>query len=320
MQRKARWGILSTAHINRRLIPEIHASSRGELLAVASRSPDQAQAYASQWEIPRSYGSYLELLADPDIDLVYISLPNDLHAQWTIRALEAGKHVLCEKPLCLTLEELMRIRNACERTGKVAMEAFMYVHHPQMETFRKVLAENTIGAVVAMHSEFAATFSRDAGNYRLDPRRGGGALWDVGVYPVSFFLGFDDSEVELVTGKAHIVNGIDLSFWGRMDFASGVSGQFFASFESEYSTRTAILGTHGRLDITHPFNATDDCQAWLTRAGATEALPLPKASLYACEIEQMHDVLFEQAQPLFSLNESQRVLGHILDLRASAGL
>src|SRR5437773_1211272 len=127
---RLRWGLLSTARINYRVIPAIREGMRSELTAVASRTLDRAQAYATEWKIPRALGSYEALLDDPDVDVVYISLPNSLHGEWTVRALEAGKDVLCEKPLALSLEEVDRIQAAATRASRVVAEAFMYRHHP----------------------------------------------------------------------------------------------------------------------------------------------------------------------------------------------
>ena len=127
---RLRWGLLSTARINRALIPAIRGAARSELTTVASRTLERARDYAREWQIPRALGSYAALLHDPDIDVVYNSLPNHLHVEWTARALEAGKHVLCEKPLALSVEDVDRIADACQRTGKTAAEAFMYRHHP----------------------------------------------------------------------------------------------------------------------------------------------------------------------------------------------
>lgn len=315
-----RWGILSTARINRRLIPELQASSRCTLDAVASRDMNQAQAYAHQWRIPHAYGNYDALLADPAIDVVYLSLPNDLHAQWTIRALKAGKHVLCEKPLCLRMSELEAIALASEETGKTVTEAFMYRHHPQTALFRQLIQSGEIGEVIALYSEFTSTFTRPPDNYRMSAARGGGALWDIGVYPVSFFRYLMADPITAVSGKAQIVQQIDMRFWGQLHFASGITGQFFVSFDSVYSTRTSVMGTRGRLDITHPYNAVDECKAVLTRGEKTAELSIPRASLYAGEVENMNDIALGLGTALVSLEESMRVLEVILALRSEAGL
>ncbi len=142
---KLKWGLLSTAHINRALIPVLQASKRNELAAVASRSQSTADAYAGEWRIPRAHGSYEALLADPEIDVIYNSLPNHLHAEWTIKALQAGKHVLCEKPMALTVDELNRMEAASKHSGKVLAEAFMYRHHPQTLKVKELVDSGALG-------------------------------------------------------------------------------------------------------------------------------------------------------------------------------
>jgi len=319
MKKPVQWGILSTARINRRLIPVLHSSERCELRGVASRDRDRGIVYAAEWKIPKVYPGYEMLLADPAIEVVYIPLPNDLHTVWVIRALEAGKHVLCEKPLCLTTHEFEEIRQACGRTGKSVMEAFMYRHHPQTALFRQIVDDGQIGTVRAMYSEFTAIYNRPNDNYRMDAERGGGALWDIGVYPISFFLLLDQSPIIRTAGSVSMIQGIDMSVWGTLSFASGVTGQFFASFESEYSTRTSIMGTGGRLDITHPFNGTDACRAWLTINGERSELDLPKDSLYAGEVENMNDIAMGASVPRVTLEDSRRVLDAVLKIRQQTG-
>jgi predicted dehydrogenase len=151
---KVRWGLLSTAHINRRLIPAIRASQRGDLVAVASRTPESAETYAQEWEIPTAFGSYEEMLASDTIDAVYIGLPNHLHAEWTIRALYNGLHVLCEKPFTLSLKEMDDVILTARETGKVVAEAFMYRHHPQMKIVDDWIREGRLGEINTVHGIF----------------------------------------------------------------------------------------------------------------------------------------------------------------------
>ena len=157
--RKLRWGLLSTARINRAVIPPIRGSVRSKLSAVASRDLSKAQAYAAEWHIPQAYGAYEELLADENIDAIYNSLPNHLHAEWSIRAAEAGKHVLCEKPLALSVEEVDRITAAARNHGVVIAEAFMYKHHPQTLKVLELIGQGVIGDVLLIKGAF--TFKLD---------------------------------------------------------------------------------------------------------------------------------------------------------------
>ncbi|MBN1485397.1 MAG: Gfo/Idh/MocA family oxidoreductase, partial [Chloroflexia bacterium] len=166
------WGLLSTAPINRHLIPAIRAAGRAELLAVASRRLDTAKNYAAEWDIPRAYGSYEALLADPDVDVVYVSLPHSLHAEWTVRAARAGKHVLCEKPLALTVADCERIEAAVREAGVVAAEALMYLYHPLLYQVRQRVREGIVGEVHLVRGSFCFYLSRPHST-RRQPELGG---------------------------------------------------------------------------------------------------------------------------------------------------
>jgi D-xylose 1-dehydrogenase (NADP+, D-xylono-1,5-lactone-forming) len=179
-----KWGIVSTADINRKVIPGAHASEKVELLAVASRDQKRADAYAREWEIPRAYGSYEALLADPDVEAVYISLPNTMHVEWSIKALEAGKHVLCEKPFTRHPEEVDTAFDAAERTGRLLSEAFMYRHNPQTKKLAELVQGGAIGELRLVRSAFSYSLY-DHENIRLRTDVEGGALMDVGCYCVS---------------------------------------------------------------------------------------------------------------------------------------
>src|SRR4051794_14578680 len=216
-----RWGILSTAHINRLVIPPAKASDKVDLIAVASRDDLRARAYAQEWGIERSYGSYEALLADPDVEAVYISLPNSLHCPWSIRALEAGKHVLCEKPLSRRTAEVEEAFAVAERTGRILMEAFMYRHNPQTRELERLVADGAIGRLRLVRAAFSFTM-RDPENVRMLPDVDGGGLMDVGCYCVSgcrLLAG----EPEHVYGEQVVgPTGVDVVFAGTMRFADGV--------------------------------------------------------------------------------------------------
>src|SRR5712664_1887152 len=195
-----RWGIISTANINRKVIPGAHASPKVELVAVASRDQARADQYAKTWEIPHAYGSYDALLADPEVEAVYISLPNSMHCEWSIKALEAGKHVLCEKPLSRHLSEVEAAFDAADRAGKLLSEAFMYRHNPQTKRAKQLVDEGAIGELRLIRSAFSySLYDRD--NIRLRTTLDGGALMDVGCYAVSGSRLFG-GEPEKVYGEA----------------------------------------------------------------------------------------------------------------------
>jgi len=302
------WGILSTAHINRRVIPAIRHSGRGQLLAVASRDLDKAREYADQWHIPHAYGSYDDLLANDSIHIVYISLPNHLHTEWIIKALASGKHVLCEKPMCMTMAELDRVEQAIKKSGLFVMEGFMHLHHPQTHLWKSILDAGTLGEIQMITSSFAATLDRPEDNYRWDVDAGGGALWDVGVYPISlmqFLLGEVPSRVMSIMD---IVNGIDVTTSGMLQFSESRTGYFFVSFQSDFSTDTCIHGTKGQLMISHPYTNVDACQAFIRSGNKTERVEVPREYLYAGEVENMHDMILSGTPSRVPMSFSKNVL------------
>src|SRR4029077_3939140 len=220
-----KWGLVSTADINRKVIPGAHASDKVELLAVASREQARADAYAREWEIPRAYGSYEALLADPDVEAVYISLPNTLHVEWSIKALEAGKHVLCEKPFTRHPEEVDAAFDVAARADRLLSEAFMYRHNPQTKKLAELVADGAIGELRLIRSAFSYSLY-DSENIRLRTDLEGGALMDVGCYCVSGsrLLG---GEPEKAYGEAWFgPSGTDWVFGGTLRFPGDVLGLF----------------------------------------------------------------------------------------------
>jgi predicted dehydrogenase len=318
MTEPLRWGLLSTAKINAALFKPLAKSRRNTLFAVGSRSPETAEAYAAQHGIPRAHGSYEALLADPEVDVIYNSLPNHLHAEWTIKALEAGKHVLCEKPLALSLDEVDAMTAAAQRTGRVLAEAFMYRTHPQTLKVRELIEDDAIGQVLLVKGAFTFTFNRP-GNYRLDPAFGGGALWDVGCYPVSYartMLGLEPLEVFgwQVTGES----GIDEFFSGQMRFPGGILAQFDCGFRGPFRAAIEIVGEAGSLSIPQPFHAGKKAKIFLQRGGETETIKIDGQNLYLGEVEDMADAILLGKPPQVSLADSRANIAALLGLYKSA--
>ena len=254
-----RWGILSTADIARRkVIPGLRRAARSEVVAIASRDAAAARRVAGELAIPRAHGSYEALLADPEVDAVYIPLPNHLHAAWTIAAAGAGKHVLCEKPLAMTAADAGRMVAACDEAGVVLMEAFMYRHHPTWVAARRLLAEGRIGRLVAVSSWFGY-FNDDPANIRNIVEAGGGALYDIGCYSVNLSRMLFGGEPDRVLGAVHRddVSGTDTVTAGILEFRHGVA-VFGCSTRTEDDQRVDIYGTTGRISIDIPFNIPPD--------------------------------------------------------------
>ncbi len=308
-----RWGLLSTARINRRLIPAIRASARGQLVAVASRKPETAAAYARGWNIPHHFGSYEAMLNSDAVDAVYISLPNHLHCEWTIRALEAGKHVLCEKPLALTLAEVDRMAAAAQAHNRILAEAFMYLHLPQTKLAQAWVREGRLGEITLVRGYFSFRISDRPHNIRLDPDKGGGSLWDIGVYPISFAQFMLGMLPQQVWGRAQIGDtGVDEVFAGQMHYASGAVAQIGCSFRVPFYTMAEIIGTEGRLVFNRPFiPGYDDIpieMAWYPAEGEPQILTFPAENWYLAEVEDMHAAILDGKPPHVSLAASR---GHV---------
>jgi predicted dehydrogenase len=312
------WGFLSTARINRALIPPLQFSKRNELIAVASRSQDTADAYAKEQRIPRAYGSYESMLADPDVDVIYNSLPNHLHAEWTIKAVEAGKHVLCEKPLALSVDEVDAIRDAARRHGRVVTEAFMYRHHPQTLRVVEIVKSGSLGILRLIRGSFSFLLTRE-GDVRLNPDWGGGSIWDVGCYPISYsrmVLGGEPLEVFgwQVTGET----GVDMTFIGQLRFADDILAQFDSSFVVPFHSFMEIVGSEGTLNIPKPFKPGVDERIYLTRGDRTETIKLKGQDLYLGEVEDMADAVLLGREPLVALDDSRANIAVIRALFESA--
>ncbi len=317
-QRPLNWGILSTARINRALIPPLNASKRTCLLAAASRSESTAQAYAREWNIPRAHGSYESLLADSDIDVIYNPLPNHLHAEWTIKAMRAGKHVLCEKPLALSLAEVDAMIAASKETGKVLAEAFMYRHHPQTLKVKELVEGGALGKLQLIKGAFTYTFTRE-GNFRGIKEMGGGSIWDVGCYPISYARMIVGAEPAEVFGwQVEGPDGSDMSFVGQMRFGNGVDTQFDSGFQSPLRSFIEIVGSDASLNIPVPFKPGLKSQFILRRGNKVETIHVKGQELYMGEVDDMCDAILLGKPPRISLADSRANVAAILALLESA--
>jgi predicted dehydrogenase len=334
-EKKACWGLLSTARINERLIPALRASGRSELLAVASRSTGRAQAYAKQWDIPHAYGTYQQMLADPAINVIYLSLPNHLHVEWAIKCAEAGKHVLCEKPIAITTEEVTRMAQAAEKNGVIIQEAAMTCFHPQTRYLRELVAKRTIGEVRLIRGVFTFTLE-NPGDIRLDANMGGGSLWDLGSYCVSFARTVLQTEpIEVSAYQVSGDTGVDLSFSAQMQFPTGTLVQFFSSFQSFAHIEADFLGTEGRIyaDIPWANHIGASANVQVTRSGNPEETSTFSDSMeghtidtktyenmnaYQCEIDSMVESVLNGTEPVISLADSWKNVSTIVALHESA--
>lgn len=323
---KVRWGLLSTANINRRLIPAIRASQRGELVAVASRKEESADAYAQKWEIPHAFGSYEAMLDSGQVDAVYISLPNHMHAEWTIRALRSGVHVLCEKPIALSLSDVDAMAAAAQETGRALAEAFMYRHHRQIKTAGEWVRSGRLGDVTVVRSVFNFDIhggAKGLDNVRLAPDKGGGSLWDVGCYPVSlaqFLLG--EAPQSVLGAQVLGQTGVDELFCGQLHYRGGRVAQISSALRTPFFMAAEVIGTAGRLHMDRPFLPGVDgkpyCLTFFPAQGEPEPIPVDDAYLYNGEVEDMHDAILDGKPPYLTLAETRDHVRTILALYQSA--
>jgi predicted dehydrogenase len=292
--KKVRWGILSTARIGReKVIPAMQAGRLCEVVAIASRNKEQGKLVADQLKIPVVYDSYEKLLNDPGIDAVYIPLPNHLHVEWSIKSLQAGKHVLCEKPIGLSLGEVKQLGQAAEQNPELKiMEAFMYRFHPQWQTAKKMVNEGTIGELKTIQSIFSY-YNTDPSNIRNQKEMGGGGMMDIGCYCISLARFIFGEEPGWVSGNVEYdpVLQTDRMASGILDFSTGTS-TFTCSTQLVPYQRVNILGTKARIEIEIPFNAPTDKPTliWLHSKDGTEEIGFATANQYTIQCD-----LFSQA-------------------------
>ena len=284
------WGVLGTSNFARnKMIPALKQSEYTHVTAIASRSAAKAAAVAAQLGIAKAYGSYQELLADKDIDIVYNPLPNHLHVPWSILALEAGKHVLCEKPIALSVAEAEQLLEVAERHRDLKiMEAFMYRMHPQWTRAKQIVDEGGIGELRTIHS-FFSYFNADGGNIRNQPEAGGGSLMDIGCYNISLsrFL-FDDEPSRVLGAVQHDPRfQTDRLVSAILEFSNGTA-TFTCSTQLVLHQRVNILGTTGRVEIEIPFNAPPDKPArlWHQRGNDIEEVQLEVCNQYTIQADR----------------------------------
>jgi predicted dehydrogenase len=311
-----KWGIVSTADINRKVIPGAHASAKVELVAVASRDQARAEAYAQEWEIPRAYGSYEELLADPEIEAVYISLPNTLHAEWSIKALDAGRHVLCEKPFTRHPEEVEAAFDAADRNGRLLSEAFMYRHNPQTAKLAELVCGGAIGELRLIRSTFSYGLY-DHDNIRLRTDVEGGALMDVGCYNVSGsrLLG---GEPERVWGEAwYGPSETDWVFSGTLRFPGDVIATFDCATALAERDELEAIGSEGSLFLDDPWHCNRPAIE-LRREGEVELIELDPVDSYQLELENLSDAIRGEAELLLGREDALGQAKALEALHASA--
>ena len=313
-QHKIRWGILGAARINQRLMPAIVAASNSELIAIASRRPGAAEEtlkqYAPEVKNVRIYDDPAELLKDPNIQAVYIPLATEEHALWTLRAIEHGKHVLCEKPMALSVTDIEIIASAAEKHQVYVMEGFMYRFHPQHQRIQEIIDSGAIGEVRSVRTCFAYPM-QPARLYRIDRSisDGGGAMWDIGCYAIhTARFHFGDTQAQAVTAMAkHNEHGADVSSSGIIDFGDGKYAQFNFSFEHARRAEYEIIGTKGGLKCHNVWAKPTEQPiiSWQTDSGEQHTENLDLANHFQLEVEHFCDCVLNNKALKLSLQDAK---------------
>jgi predicted dehydrogenase len=277
-------------------MPAIQESETGIIEAVASRGLEKSSAVAAQFGVQKAYGSYEELLADKEIDAVYIPLPNHLHREWVIRAAEAGKHVLCEKPIALNSAEAAEMVEACRIAGVHLAEAYMYRHHPRIAELQEIIARGDIGELRSIRGTFTYNDAGDTANIRFKSAWGGGSLYDVGCYPLSAARLLFGAEPEAVTVQAIFSpehDNVDMMASGLVEFPGGVSLIFDCGMWAYNRQLLEVLGTEGRIEIPMPFNARfEDAEFFVHKGGEVSRFAATGANPYVCQADHFAAAVF----------------------------
>ena len=297
-----KWGFLSTANINDKLLPGAAAAPDVELVAVASRDLGRAEAYARERGIERAYGSYEDLLADPKIEAVYISLPNSMHVDWSIQALEAGKHVLCEKPLSRHPEDVERAFDAAEKAGRILMEAFMYRHNPQTKRLKELVEGGAIGRLRLVRAAFSFPLD-DAANVRLNDELEGGGLMDVGCYCISGSRLLAGEPESVYGEQVAAPSGVDELFTGTLRFAGDVLAEIDCGLVLPERDELEAIGEEGSIFLDDPWHCRKPVIE-VRREEGTERIELEPEDSYRLQLENMSASIRGHAEPLLGREDA----------------
>ncbi len=317
------WGVLGTARIANSVVKGIRGSSNSELLAVASRDWEKARNWAQVRDVPHYFGSYDEMLASDLIDAVYIPLPNALHKEWSIRAAEHGKHVLCEKPIAVSAQEVEELIAASQKNGVKIMEAFMYRFHPQTERIRQLVADQVVGETRIVRATFDF-YLRRLHDVRWSKELGGGALLDVGSYCVNVSNLVAGTLPSAVTASAiWAASGVDMSLAGTLEYPNGVLGVIDCSFQvgTAMQQRLAISGTEGLISVSRPFSRGPEEETSIVvdkadNVSEAEQIKVPGANHYQLMVEHFADAVLNDTELSYPLQESManmRVLEALIE-------
>ena len=331
MDKKLRWGIISTARIaESALIPAIHQSRNGIVAAVGSRDLERGKAYAAKNNIPKVYGSYEELFADPEIDAIYNPLPNGMHGEWSIKAAEAGKHVLCEKPLSNDAAEAKKMADVFAKRGLLLVEAFMYRFHPQTKKVKQMIADGAVGKVNMVQATFDFSLT-DESDIRLNKDLFGGALMDIGCYCVNvlrYMVGEEPNQFKVIADFG-AKSKVDERMVAVMAFPSGVLAHFDCSFRTHFTQTYEIRGSHGRIFVERayvPFRPDPEADViirwWRSTPGVEvheyEEIKVERPNQYTLMAEDFADAIFEKRAPQYTIEDAIKQMQAIDQLYKAA--
>jgi predicted dehydrogenase len=335
MAKSLRWGIIGTGNIAGQFAAGMAGSKRGQIVAAGSRSDASAKAFSQRFAIAESYGSYEQLLADPNVDAVYISLPNSMHHEWTLKSLESGKHVLCEKPIATNTQQAREMFDAAQRAGRLLVEAFMYVSHPQTKAVLQTIRSGAIGTVSLVRTSFCYRTTRIDGNIRFSREMAGGALMDVGCYCLHFSRLIMGSEPTTVRAVARMhEKGVDEMTAGVLGFADGSAATFSCGTQVQADNMADICGTDGYIEVPVPWKpALTGASFTIARStpprqdGPTTSLPPRQtittdatAPLYAMEADDFAAAVLDGAAPAVSQADSLGNMRLLDEVRRQIGL
>jgi len=308
--RKLRWGILGCARIVRRaFIPAIEQSVSGTVVAIASREERSAKETALAFGIPNWYGNYDALLRDDTVDAVYIPLPNHLHKIWTIRAAEAGKHVLCEKPFSLNANEALEMSAACERVGVKLAEAFMYRHHPRYARLKEIIKSGEIGTIRGLHGTFTLNMADRSDDVRFHREMGGGAIYDLGVYPISAARYILEAEPEAATVQAYfspVHDNVDMMAAGLLEFPGSVALTFDCALWASTRRTLEILGTEGRIEIPVAYGTDAGSNFFVLTPEGRREEDFPDINPYSAQVDDFAESVWTNAPHPFGAQDAVR--------------
>lgn len=302
---KIKWGVLGYARIAQKaVIPAILRASNSEFYAIASRDSAKVQECCQKFGCSKAYTSYDELLADPAVDAVYIPLPNALHKEWTIKAAQKGKHILCEKPLALNVDECLEMIQECEKNKVQLMEAFMYRYTHRTQKVMELLNSGIIGDIKYINSSFRFLLTQE-NDVRMEPGLGGGSLYDVGCYPINFVGMIVGEEPESISGEWVLENGVDVLFSAVLKYKKGILCTINCGFNAFARIFSEIIGTRGILEIPDTFFDNAGTIILITDEGKQE-IEVTESDRYLLEVEDFADAILNHHAPLLNLIETVR--------------